>query len=69
MISASAITAVTTVSSATANCHLHSNGKRNGEQRRTKVSFDRNMMGALELLWLVSDSQSVSQSDSQSIRQ
>jgi len=27
-------------------------GERNGEQRRTKVSFVRAMMQALELLWL-----------------
>ena len=36
----------------TANCHLHGSGERNGEQRRTKVSFDRTMMQALELLRL-----------------
>ena len=37
----------------TANHHLCSSGKRNGEQRRTKVSFCRTMMQALELLRLV----------------
>ena len=33
--------------------HLRSSGERNGAQRRTKVSFGRTMMQALELLRLV----------------
>ena len=37
----------------TANCHLYSKRKRNGAQRRTKESFGRTMMQALELLQLV----------------
>ena len=37
---------------ATKNRHVRSNGERNGEQRRTKVSFGWTMMQALELLWL-----------------
>ena len=57
--SIAAITAVTKSSMkprsrATTNCHLcgiHS-GEKNGKQRRTKVSFGRTMMQALELLWL-----------------
>ena len=36
----------------TANCHLRSKGERNGVQRRTKVSFGRTIMQALELLQL-----------------
>ena len=36
----------------TANHHLHGSRKRNGEQRRTMVSFGRTMMWALELLRL-----------------
>jgi len=36
----------------TANRHLRSKGERNGVQRRTKVSFGRTMMQALELLRL-----------------
>ena len=32
-----------------ANRHLRSSGERNGEQRRTKVSFGRTMIQALEL--------------------
>jgi len=36
----------------TANRHQHGSGERNGEWRRTKVSFSRTMMQALELLWL-----------------
>jgi len=37
----------------TANRHLCGSGGRNGAQRRTKVSFSRTMMQALELLRLV----------------
>ena len=38
----------------TANRHLHSKGERNTAHRRTKVSFRRTMIQALELLlWLV----------------
>ena len=37
----------------TANRHLHGSGERMGVQRRTKVSFSRTMMQALELLQLV----------------
>ena len=52
-----AITAVTKVSmkprsSATANRHLRGSQERNGEQRRTKISFGRTMMRALKLQWL-----------------
>jgi len=36
----------------TANHHLHDKGERNGAQRRIKVSFDRTMIQALELLGL-----------------
>jgi len=36
----------------TTNRHPCSKGERNGVQRRTKVSFGRTMMRALELLWL-----------------
>jgi len=36
-------------SDATANCHLRGSEERNGEQKRTKVSFDRTMMRVLEL--------------------
>ena len=59
MLNTSAITAVTTKSSmkprssATTNHHLCRRGERNGEQSRTKVSFGRTMMQALELLWLM----------------
>ena len=54
MLNTSAITAVSKVSMkprsvTTANRHLHGSGERNGEQRRTKVSFGRTMMQALEL--------------------
>ena len=53
MLNTSAITAVTKSSrkprsGATTNCHLCSNGERNVEQRRTKVSFDRTMIRELE---------------------
>jgi len=34
----------------TANHHLFSSGERNGEQRKTKGSYSRTMMQALELL-------------------
>ena len=37
----------------TVNCHLHSKEERNGAQRKTKVSFGRTMMQALELLRLM----------------
>ena len=58
MLNASAIAAVTKSSmkprsNTTANCHLHGSEERNGEQRRTKVSFGRTMMQALELQRLV----------------
>jgi len=58
VINTSAITAVTKSSmkpwsGATANCHLHGSGERNGEQRRTKVSFGITMMRTLEQLQLV----------------
>jgi len=36
----------------TANHRLRGSGERNRAQRRTKVSFGRTMMQALELLWL-----------------
>ena len=36
-----------------ANCYLCGSGESNGERRRTKVSFGRTMMRALELLQLV----------------
>ena len=54
MLNTSAITAVTKSSmkprsGATTNCHLCSSRERNQEQRRTKVSFGRTMMRALEL--------------------
>ena len=54
MLNTSAITAVTKSSmkprsGATTNRHLRGSGERNGEQRRTKVSFGRTMMRALEL--------------------
>jgi len=57
MLNTSAITAVTNSSmkpqsGVTTNRHLHSNGERNGEQRRTKISFGRTMIRALELQWL-----------------
>jgi len=39
-------------SCATANRHLHGSEERNGEERKTKVSFGRTMMRALELQWL-----------------
>ena len=39
-------------SGTTTNRHLCSSGERYGEQKRTKVSFGRAMMQALELLWL-----------------
>jgi len=49
MLSASAITAIIKSSmkprsGATANHHLHSSAERNGERRRTKVSFNRTVM-------------------------
>ena len=37
----------------TANYHLHGSRKRNGAQRKVKVSLGRSMMLALELQWLV----------------
>ena len=37
-------------SSTTTNHHLRGSGERNGEQRRTKVSFGRSMTRALELV-------------------
>jgi len=40
-------------SGATANRHLCGSGERNGEQRKTWVSFGRTMMQALELQQLV----------------
>ena len=40
------------VKSDTANHHLRGKGERNGVQRRTKVSFNRTMMQALERLQL-----------------
>ena len=47
-------TALTLVSHVrTVNRHLHGSGERNGQQGRTKVSFGRTMMQALEALWLV----------------
>jgi len=54
MINTSTITAVTKssikpLSGATTNCPLCDSGERNGEKRRTKVSFGRTMMQALEL--------------------
>jgi len=54
MLNTSTITAVTKSSTkprsgATTNHHLRGSGERNGEQRRTKVSFGRTMMQALEL--------------------
>ena len=54
MLNTSAITAITKVSmkprsSASANHHLCSSQERNGEQRRTKISFGRTMMQALKL--------------------
>ena len=56
-LNTSAITAVTKSStkpwsSATTNCHLRGSGERNQVQRRTKVSFSRTMMWALQLLQL-----------------
>ena len=36
-------------SGATTNCHQRGSEERNGEQRRTKESFGRTMMRALEL--------------------
>ena len=39
-------------SSTTTNPHLSGSGERNGEQRRTKVSFGRTLIWALELQWL-----------------
>jgi len=58
VLNTSAITVVTKVSmkprsGATANRHLRGSEERNGEQRRTKVSFGRTMMRALKLQWLV----------------
>jgi len=54
MLNTSAITAVTKSSmnprsGATTNHHLRGSGKENGVQRKTKVSFGRTMMQALEL--------------------
>jgi len=37
-------------SGATANRHLRGSQERNGEQRKTKISFGRTMMRALKLL-------------------
>jgi len=37
----------------TANRHLYGSGERDGEQRRTKLSFNKTIMQALELLRLV----------------
>jgi len=53
VLNTSAITAVTKVSmkpqsGATANRHVRSQ-ERNGEQRRTKISFGRTMLQALKL--------------------
>ena len=58
MLNTSAITAVTKSSmkprsGATTNRHLSGSGERNGEQRRTRVSFGRTMIRALELQRLV----------------
>jgi len=58
VLKTSAITAVTKSymkpqSGATANRHLRGSGERNGKQRRTKVSFGRTMIRALELQRLV----------------
>ena len=60
MLNTSAITAVTKSSmkprsGATTNRHLRGSGERNGEQRRTKVTFGRAMMQALELLHISRD--------------
>ena len=57
MINTSAITVGTKSfmkpwSGTTSNGHLSGSGERNGEQGRTKVSFVRSMMWALELLQL-----------------
>jgi len=54
VLNTSVITAVTKFSmkprnGATTNCHLRDGGERNGKQRRTKVSFGKTMMQALEL--------------------
>jgi len=54
VLNTSAITAVTRSSmkpqsGATTNCHLSDSGERNGEQKRTKASFGRIMIQALEL--------------------
>ena len=54
MLNTSAITAVTKFStkprsSTITNCHLRGSGERHVEQRRTKVSFGRTMIRALEL--------------------
>jgi len=54
MLNTSAITAIVKASmkpssGATANRHLCDSEERNGEQRRTKVSFGRTMMRALKL--------------------
>ena len=54
MLNTSAITAVTKVSmkprsGATANRHLRDSQERNGEQRRTKVSFGGTIMRSLKL--------------------
>jgi len=54
VLNTSAITAVTKSSmkpqsGATTNRHLSGSGERNGEQRRTKVSFGGTMIRALEL--------------------
>ena len=54
MLNTSAITAVTKSSmkpqsGATSNCHLRGSEERNGEQKRTKVSFGSTMMRALKL--------------------
>ena len=54
VLNTSANNAVTKVSmkprsSATTNCHLRGGQERNGEQRRTKISFGRTMMRALKV--------------------
>ena len=54
VLNTSAITAVTKSSmkprsGTTTNHHLRGSGERNGKQRRTKVSFGRTMIRALEL--------------------
>ena len=43
---------LTPLNTYTANRHLRGKGERNGVQRRTKVSFGRTIIRALELQWL-----------------